>query len=293
MLVISAGSLMHMLMAIVLLFTVYVDRWRDHAGRRRRDPPAWSKAARRRRPASRPTTSSLAIDGQTCRRCRRYRRARAGKPARRRRCSSRWCATDSRITVPVVIAANDDPDSPIFGKPLRRRDRAARHFVTDRALGSCRRRQRRDRSVPRVRGRSVKGVVKVLNPVNIVTHLAGTNDDLDHPADHAGRRHRCQRRRRRLRAASSASCTCWPCSTCSSACSTCSRCCRSTAATPRSRPTSGSASATGQRYHADVAKMMPFAMAVMTVLLFLFIAGALPRHHPASGVATMARRQLG
>jgi membrane-associated protease RseP (regulator of RpoE activity) len=29
----------------------------------------------------------------------------------------------------------------------------------------------------------------------------------------------------------------------------------------------------GQRYHADVAKLMPFAMAVMTVLLFLFAAG--------------------
>jgi membrane-associated protease RseP (regulator of RpoE activity) len=29
----------------------------------------------------------------------------------------------------------------------------------------------------------------------------------------------------------------------------------------------------GQRYYADVAKMMPFAMAVMTVLLFLFVSG--------------------
>ena len=29
----------------------------------------------------------------------------------------------------------------------------------------------------------------------------------------------------------------------------------------------------GQRYHADVAKLMPFAMAVMTVLLFLFMSG--------------------
>jgi membrane-associated protease RseP (regulator of RpoE activity) len=29
----------------------------------------------------------------------------------------------------------------------------------------------------------------------------------------------------------------------------------------------------GQRYYADVAKMMPFAMAVMTVLLFLFMSG--------------------
>ena len=29
----------------------------------------------------------------------------------------------------------------------------------------------------------------------------------------------------------------------------------------------------GERYYADVAKMMPFAMAVMTVLLFLFMSG--------------------
>ena len=35
----------------------------------------------------------------------------------------------------------------------------------------------------------------------------------------------------------------------------------------------------GQRYYADVSKMMPFAMAVMTVLMFLFVVGSLPRHH--------------
>ena len=35
----------------------------------------------------------------------------------------------------------------------------------------------------------------------------------------------------------------------------------------------------GRRYYADVSKMMPFAMAVMTVLLFLFVVGAVPRHH--------------
>jgi membrane-associated protease RseP (regulator of RpoE activity) len=29
----------------------------------------------------------------------------------------------------------------------------------------------------------------------------------------------------------------------------------------------------GQRYHADVSKLMPFAMAVMTVLLLLFVSG--------------------
>ena len=36
---------------------------------------------------------------------------------------------------------------------------------------------------------SVKGVVTVLNPVNIVEHLTGPTDDLRDPADHARRRH--------------------------------------------------------------------------------------------------------
>ncbi len=124
-----------------------------------------------------------------------------------------------------------------------------------------------------------KGVVKVLNPVNIVTHLAGTNDDLvTRPttlvgvtvvSDDVGDA-----------AASSASCILLavlnvfvgvfnmfpllPLDGGHAAIATYERL--------RER--------NGQRYHADVAKMMPFAMAVITMLMFLF-ARALPRHHPA------------
>ena len=41
----------------------------------------------------------------------------------------------------------------------------------------------------------------------------------------------------------------------------------------RSPRTSGCASGVVSRYHADVAKMMPFAMAVVMLLGFMFLAG--------------------
>jgi membrane-associated protease RseP (regulator of RpoE activity) len=117
-----------------------------------------------------------------------------------------------------------------------------------------------------------KGAVKVLNPVNIVTHVAGTNDDLEtrpttlvgvtSVSDDVGR---------------SAGIVgilyllavlnvfvgvfnmfpLLPLDGGHAAIATYERL--------RER--------NGQRYHADVAKMMPFAMAVITMLMFLFVAG--------------------
>ena len=119
---------------------------------------------------------------------------------------------------------------------------------------------------------SVTGVVKVLNPVNIVTHLAGTNDDIE-------------TRPTTLLGAGSLSddvgesqgvigivyflavlnvfvgvfnmFPLLPLDGGHAAIATYERI--------RERK--------GQRYYADVAKMMPFAMAVMTVLLLLFMSG--------------------
>ncbi len=174
------------------------------------------------------------------------------------------------LTVPVVLQANDDSESPLFGKPYvgissseafdtvaHSMPAAAANAVTD--------------IVP-VTWETMKGTVKVFNPVNIVTHLAGTNDDLssrpttlvgvtgvtDDVGDQEGLvgilfllavlnvfvgvfnmlpllpldgGHAAIATYERLRERN------------------------------------------GVRYHADVAKLMPFAMAVMTALLFLFAAG--------------------
>ena len=280
-LVITAGSIMHMLIAIVLLFTVYVDRRRGQVDRRRRGAELVARAARRpgRRPASVPTTSSSSIDGAAARRAptSSARPCSAGRPGDTRRSSSS-CATVIDVDVPVDARRQHRSGVAAVRQALRRR-RQHRGVRDGRSLGRRRRRQQRDRHLPDGVGDRSKGVVKVLNPVNIFTHLTGTNDDLaTRPTTLVGVT-RTQRRRRRRGRVRSGSCSCSPCSTCSSACSTCSRCCRSTAGTPRSPPTSGSASATASATTPTSSKMMPFAMAVMTVLMFLFVAGSLPRHH--------------
>ena len=116
--------------------------------------------------------------------------------------------------------------------------------------------------------------MKVLNPVNIFEHLVGTNDDLTHPAHHGGRR-------RRATAASSATRTASPAS--------CSLLAgvnvfvglinlfpmlpfdgghAAIATYERIRTPQGPAA-----YRADVGKMVPVAMAVMALLVFMFFTG--------------------
>jgi membrane-associated protease RseP (regulator of RpoE activity) len=119
---------------------------------------------------------------------------------------------------------------------------------------------------------SVKGVVKVLNPVNIVTHVVGTNDDVttrpttlvgvtgvsDDVGDSEGLIGILY-----LLAVLNVFVGVFnmfpllPLDGGHAAVATYERI--------RERR--------GRRYHADVAKMTPFAMAVMTALLFLFMAG--------------------
>ena len=117
MLVITAGSLMHMLIAIVLLFTVYVDPRR--ARRARRAP----RSARRRR-AVRPTTPAsqtgdivvsvdgVAVDGsdELGERC--------GRTSPATSCRRRRCATASELTIDVGLGSNTDEASPTFGTAL-------------------------------------------------------------------------------------------------------------------------------------------------------------------------------
>ena len=268
MLVISAGSLMHMLIAIVLLFTVYAidgeitptdgvevrqvlaDSPAAAAGLRADDVVVAIDGERLEEPDDLGTIVQASRPGETL--------------------AFVVVRDGARVTLPVVIAANADPASPLFGKP----------YV---GVSSSQAFETIDHSVPAAAANAVldifptswemtKGVVKVLNPVNIVTHLAGTNEDLetrpttlvgvtsvsDDVGDSEGLigilyllavlnvfvgvfnmfpllpldgGHAAIATYERLRERN------------------------------------------GQRYHADVSKMMPFAMAVITMLMFLFVAG--------------------
>jgi membrane-associated protease RseP (regulator of RpoE activity) len=267
-LVISAGSIMHMLLAILLLFTVYVVD-----GETVERPGAEIGVVDQAGPAYAAGLESgdvvLSIDGEPV----------AGSSDLGRIIQSNDPQDtlmfevqrgDEVITVPVVPGANTDQASPLFGKPYIGVSSGAYYDTIE-------------HSVPAAAVNAVvdifpaswemtKGAVKVLNPVNIVTHLTGSNDDLaTRPttlvgvtglSDDVGESqgiigilyllavlnvfigvfnmlpllpldggHAAIATYERLRERN------------------------------------------GQRYYADVAKMMPFAMAVMTVLLFLFMSG--------------------
>ena len=121
---------------------------------------------------------------------------------------------------------------------------------------------------------STKGIVQVFNPVNIFEHLSGESDDLStRPTTVVGITQVSGDDRRELRASIGVLLSAGQCSTSSSACSTCSRC----------LPLDGGHAAVatyerlrerdGRRYFADVSKLMPVAMGVIVVLLFLFMSG--------------------
>jgi membrane-associated protease RseP (regulator of RpoE activity) len=268
MLVISAGSLMHMLIAIVLLFTVYAIDGEI--------TPTDGVEVRQVLVASPAATAGLRADDVVVAIDREQLQepddlgtiVQASRPGDT--LAFVVVRDGARITLPVVIKANEDASSPLFGKP----------YV---GVSSSQAFETIDHSVPAAAANAVldifptswemtKGVVKVLNPVNIVTHLAGTNEDLetrpttlvgvtsvsDDVGDSEGLigilyllavlnvfvgvfnmfpllpldgGHAAIATYERLRERN------------------------------------------GQRYHADVSKMMPFAMAVITMLMFLFVAG--------------------
>ena len=267
-LVISAGSIMHMLLAIVLLFTVYVVDGevvaRDGAeiGFVEQTGPAFSAGLQS-------GDVVLSIGGETITSASDLGRIiQSNEP--QDSLVFEVLRDGAVVSLPVALGANIDEQSPLFGKP----------YIGVSSGGYY---ETIEHSVPAAAANAVtdifptswtmtKGVVKVLNPVNVVTHLAGTNDDLEtRPttlvgvtglSDDVGESqgligilfllavlnvfigvfnmfpllpldggHAAIATYERLRERN------------------------------------------GQRYYADVAKMMPFAMAVMTVLLFLFMSG--------------------
>lgn len=267
-LVISAGSIMHMLIAIVLLFAVYVADGevvqRDGAeiGIVEDGGPAAVAGLRS-------GDVVMTIDGQTIEGSADLGRVvQSGEPGGPLVFD---VLRDGELTsLTVTPGSNADEESVLFGKPYIGVSSGS-YFETI------------EHSVPAAAANAVtdifptswemtKGAVKVLNPVNIFTHVTGSNEDLEtRPttlvgvtglSDDVGESqgfigilfllavlnvfvgvfnmfpllpldggHAAIATYERLRERG------------------------------------------GQRYYADVAKMMPFAMAVMTVLLFLFASG--------------------
>ena len=273
-LVISAGSIMHMIMAVLLLFAVYsidgeqVERAgadindlvpggpAEDAGIRRADvvvaiglasidsPDDLGDAVQQLAPGD-TVVFNVVRDGQL-------------------------------LSIPVTVAENTDPSSPLEGKPfvgVASSDvfETVDHSIAGAAVNSV-------TDIFPTAWESSKGVIKVLNPVNVFTHLNGTNDDLstrpttlvgvtglsDDVGDAAGLMGILF-----LLAVLNVFIGVFnmfpllPLDGGHAAIATYER--------VRERD--------GRRYYADVSKMMPFAMAVMTVLLVPVRVGALPRHH--------------
>ena len=268
MLVISAGSIMHMLLAIVLLFTVYVAD-----GEVVREPGAEIGAVSEAGPAD---TAGLRAGDVVV--------SIAGEPiddpsdlAQIVQSNEPGTVLDFEVlrdgrvvTVPVTVEGNTDVDSPLFGKSYIGTASGAYYDTIEHSVPAAAVNAVTD--IFPTSWEMTKGAVKVLNPVNIVSHLAGTNDDLaTRPttlvgitglSDDVGESqglvgilyllavlnvfigvfnmfpllpldggHAAIATYERLRERN------------------------------------------GVRYYADVSKLMPFAMAVITVLLFLFASG--------------------
>jgi membrane-associated protease RseP (regulator of RpoE activity) len=267
-LVISAGSIMHMIMAVLLLFAIYsiegeqVERSgvdinsplaggpADQAGIRKADivlaigattvnsPDDLGKAVQQMTPGD-TVVFSVVRDGEA-------------------------------LSIPVTVAENTDPESELLGKPyvgVTSSDvfETVEHSIAGAAVNSV-------TDIFPTAWESSKGVIKVLNPVSVYTHLNGTNDDLstrpttlvgvtglsDDVGDAAGIMGILF-----LLAVLNVFIGVFnmfpllPLDGGHAAIATYER--------VRERG--------GRRYYADVSKMMPFAMAVMTVLLFLFASG--------------------
>ena len=268
MLVISAGSIMHMLIAIVLLFVVYVadgevvERDGAEIGFVEASGPAAAAGVQS-------GDVVLSIDGASVEGSADLGRlVQANVPGTA--LEFEVLRDGELVTFPVTLGANTDEESVLFGKPYVGVSSGAyfdtiEHSVPAAAVNAV-------TDIFPTSWEMTKGAVRVLNPVNIFTHVTGSNDDLaTRPttlvgvtglSDDVGEAqgiigilfllavlnvfvgvfnmfpllpldggHAAIATYERLRERG------------------------------------------GQRYYADVAKMMPFAMAVMTVLLFLFMSG--------------------
>ncbi len=173
-LVITAGSLMHVLIAIALLFVVYTiageNQLRDGAQVSFVEPSGPAAAAGvlsgdvvvgvGATPVSDPTELGEAI--------------RANRPGDVIELDV--LRDGAGVLVPVGLGANTDESSALFGQPYigvasGPHVEQVKLSVPDAAVRSV-------TSLGPVVWESTKGIVRVVNPVNVFTHLTGQNDDL-------------------------------------------------------------------------------------------------------------------
>jgi membrane-associated protease RseP (regulator of RpoE activity) len=267
-LVISAGSIMHMIMAVLLLFAVYsIDG--EQVERSGADVISTIPGGPADAAGLRADDIVLAIDGTAIE-----------SPSDLGEAVQQVTPGDSVVfdiardgaplSIPVTVAENNDAESELQGRPfvgVASSDvfETVEHSIGGAAVNSV-------TDIFPTAWESSKGVIKVLNPVNVFTHLNGTNDDLatrpttlvgvtglsDDVGDAAGIMGILF-----LLAVLNVFVGVFnmfpllPLDGGHAAIATYERI--------RERD--------GRRYYADVSKMMPFAMAVMTVLLFLFASG--------------------
>lgn len=267
-LVISAGSIMHMIMAVLLLFAVYSINGElvERTGAEIDAPLPGGPAARAGIIAGDIVVAigATSVDGPDD----------LGNAVQKLEPGDTVVFTVVRdgesLSIPVTVALNSDPESALQGKPfvgVASTDvfETVDHSIAGAAVNSV-------TDIFPTAWESSKGVIKVLNPVNVFTHLNGTNDDLstrpttlvgvtglsDDVGEAAGLMGILF-----LLAVLNVFIGVFnmfpllPLDGGHAAIATYER--------VRERD--------GRRYYADVSKMMPFAMAVMTVLLFLFASG--------------------
>jgi membrane-associated protease RseP (regulator of RpoE activity) len=267
-LVISAGSIMHMIIAVLLLFVVYsVDG--EQVERTGADINSLLDGGPADTAGIRADDVVLAIGGTA-----------VDSPADLGEAVQRLAPGETvvfdvvrdgaSLSIPVTVEENTDPESALRGKPFVGVASSDVFVTVDHSIAGAAVNSVTD--IFPTAWESSKGVVKVLNPVNVFTHLNGTNDDLatrpttlvgvtglsDDVGDAAGIMGILF-----LLAVLNVFVGVFnmfpllPLDGGHAAIATYERI--------RERD--------GRRYYADVSKMMPFAMAVMTVLLFLFASG--------------------
>ena len=173
-LVISAGSLMHLLIAIVLLFGVYSTR-----GELTDRPGAEVVALQAGGPAEdagiEPGDIVLAIDGTRVEQA-----VDIGDVVRRNDPTDVVDVVvqrdEAQLTIPVGLGANTDEQSELFGTALLGVSTRGAAEWEQKSVGVAAANAVTD--VVPVAWESTKGVVQVLNPVNIWNHLTGETEDL-------------------------------------------------------------------------------------------------------------------
>ncbi len=173
-LVITAGSLMHVLIAISLLFVVYTlageNQLRDGAQVSFVEPSGPAAAA-----GIRTGDVVLGVGGVAV-----ADPAELGEAIRANRPGEvvelDVVRDGAAVSIPVGLGANTDESSALFGQPYI--GVASGSVVEQVELSVPAAAVRSVTSLGPVVWESTKGIVRVINPVNVFTHLTGQNDDL-------------------------------------------------------------------------------------------------------------------